>query len=413
MKTMKKMMTLLAVAGLVLALAPAAQAGTILDNVENHLDYTFIATAGSGTSSGAPATPYVGLTAVVGPNVVYVYSSDKVAHTGTITYTAGFGPGNTIQAGTYVYTMSLGQLAAPRPGFQQWDMRLQTTSGRIVLANVVTNTPYVPPAYVHNVTATPAWTNTTKTYTINPSDPLIGQEFTWAADWSNRPEGNTTFDEIFAVFDAVSIEFTAAIPTVASITLDNNTVASNAPPGELVGTLSMLVTNPANFAFSVVASGPDYTYFDIATGTTNLRTAKWIDSDSYDIMILATNSGDGFWVTNAFTITATDPGGRPNFVVGATVAPDDIADDTVVGVMQSSPSATTYSLVGGRTDMFDITGVTNLVVDNAATAWTGLVLGDVAYVSVDAVSGSFTNTLIVGVEVASTALPAGTIFLFQ
>ena len=173
-------------------------------------------------------------------------------------------------------------------------------------------------------------------------------------------------------------------------------------------------TNAANFAFSVVASGPDYTYFDIATGTTNLRTAKFIDSASYDIMILATNSGDGFWVTNAFTITTTDPGPvQPNFVVGATVAPLDITDGTVVGVMRSSPSATSYSVVGGRTDMFDITGVTNLVVDNAATAWTGLVLGDVAYVSVDAVSGSFTNTLIVGVEVANVGLPAGTIFLFQ
>jgi len=42
MKTMKKMMTLLAVAGLVLALAPAAQAATITytDDVENAGDYT-------------------------------------------------------------------------------------------------------------------------------------------------------------------------------------------------------------------------------------------------------------------------------------------------------------------------------------------------------------------------------------
>ena len=126
-----------------------------------------------------------------------------------------------------------------------------------------------------------------------------------------------------------------------------DTVASNAPPGELVGTLSMENTNAANFAFSVVASGPDYTYFDIANGTTNLRTTTWIDSDEYTIMLLATNSGDGFWVTNAFTITASAVDVDPIFAVSAEVE-FPAADGDIVGVMTTVTAGVTFSFVGGR-----------------------------------------------------------------
>ena len=218
----KHRMSSAALAGLVLALAPAAQAAIIIDNVEDEGDYTFIHTTGGGTNAynavAANPTPYNGLSAVAGTNVVYVYNNMPGEQTGTVTHTLGFGSDNTIQAGTYVYTMSVGQPATTRPGFQQWDMRLQTTSGGTELANVVNTIAYVPPTYVHNVTATAAWVSTTKTYTINPGDSLIGEEFTWAADWSNRASGNTTNDDIWGVFDAVSIEFTA-IPEPSSFAL--------------------------------------------------------------------------------------------------------------------------------------------------------------------------------------------------
>ena len=102
----------------------------------------------------------------------------------------------------------------------------------------------------------------------------------------------------------------------------------------------------------------------------------------------------------------------PIFVVGAEVE-FPAADGDIVGVMTTVTAGVTFSFVGGNDDLFTQDANNNLVVDNAATAWTGLVLGDVAYVTIDAVRGSETNTLIVGVEVAVTGLPAGTIFLFQ
>ena len=206
-----------ALAGLVLALAPAAQAATIIDNVEDEGDYTY-SHVGGGTNSNVDEIgdgTYNGGIAVAGDRFVYIYNSQNGEHTGTVTHTAGFGAGNSIQAGTYAFSMSAGVLDNnSRPNFQQWDIRLETTLGATELSNVVNTVPYVPVSY----TAGAAWASTTKTYTINPGDSLIGEEFTWAADWSNRASGNTTNDDIWGVFDAVSIEFTA-IPEPSSFAL--------------------------------------------------------------------------------------------------------------------------------------------------------------------------------------------------
>ena len=53
----------------------------------------------------------------------------------------------------------------------------------------------------------------------------------------------------------------------------------------------------------------------------------------------------------------------------------------MVGVMQSSPTGSIFSVAGGRTDLFTISG-TNLVVQNATTAWTGVEAGDAAFLRV-------------------------------
>ena len=184
-------------------------------------------------------------------------------------------------------------------------------------------------------------------------------------------------------------------------------VSTNAAPGELVDTLSMVVTNPADFAFSVVASGPDYTYFDIATGTTNLRTTTWIDSDAYTIMILATNSGDGAWVTK-FTITASAVAVDPIFAVGAEVE-FPVADGDIVGVMTTVTAGVTFSFVGGNDDLFTQDANNNLIVTNFAD-WGGL--DTTSYVTLRATGGSGSTDMVVGVTVVS-GVPAGTIFLFQ
>jgi hypothetical protein len=200
MKTMKKMMTLLAVAGLVLALSPAAQATTITDDVEYLADYTI---THSGWTEFEPAA-WRGLSPVAGDFFITGYSTPPVntAASGTFTFTAGFGAGNLIQAGTYAFTISVGDTDwSNRASFEYFNHRLQTTVGATELPNPVVTKPFVE---LTNNDVIAEWTTTIITYTVPAGHELIGEEFTWAASFGH---GVITEDYAAAGFDAVSIEF--------------------------------------------------------------------------------------------------------------------------------------------------------------------------------------------------------------
>ena len=130
------------------------------------------------------------------------------------TLIAGFGSGNEIQAGTYVFTISVGDSNSSRSAFTIFEHRLQTTVGGTVLPNGVVTTPYVPLVNQWTgdggvTTGTPniaEWTTTVITYTVPAGHGLIGQEFTWGADVTGGADGNG----IYGTFDKVHIEFTAS-----------------------------------------------------------------------------------------------------------------------------------------------------------------------------------------------------------
>ena len=130
-------------------------------------------------------------------------TSFKSSTSSEATLIAGFGSGNEIQAGTYVFTISVGDANSSRSGFTTFEHRLQTTVGATVLPNGVVTTPYVP--LVNQSPNIAEWTTTTITYTVPAGHALIGQEFTWGADVTGGADGKG----IYGVFDKVHIEFTA------------------------------------------------------------------------------------------------------------------------------------------------------------------------------------------------------------
>ena len=203
--SMLNVLVSVAVSVLVLALAPVAQAVTITDDVESAAAYTISSKAALDTrvNPTAPAP-------VVGPNVVGISSSIHGHPSGSITYSDGFGDDHLIKAGTYVFTMYVGDTGA-EGGFTTFTTRLQTTVGANELSEPVLNTAFVAPA-------ANTWTNTTVTYTVSATNAHIGQAFTWAADYRRANKSD-------AIFDAVSIEFTPSPPTSSGIDLRAYTTA--------------------------------------------------------------------------------------------------------------------------------------------------------------------------------------------
>jgi hypothetical protein len=171
-----------------------------------------------------------------------------------------------------------------------------------------------------------------------------------------------------------------------------------------------MVNTNGTFTYSLKESG-DYTYFDIPeTGSTNkLRTAKWIDSASYAISVIATESGGGgLVVTNDFTITvdlATSDDWV--FVVSADVQVG-AADGTVIGTAETSRPGATFAVAGGLTNLFYFEG-DDLKVTNSAD-WGAI--GTTNYVTIQASGGGVTNELIVAASVVNGAT-SGTTFRFR
>ena len=142
----------------------------------------------------------------------------------------------------------------------------------------------------------------------------------------------------------------AAVPYV---NLSSDSVASDGPPNTLVGNLSMGATN-GTFTYTL-ESGGDNDNFSIASGSTNLSTAAWMDAGSYNISIVGTEApgGGDLLVTNDYTITVTAPT-RLMLTVEAQMDGSPTASSQV-GILRAQPgSGTTFDIVGGRVDLFEI-----------------------------------------------------------
>jgi hypothetical protein len=138
----------------------------------------------------------------------------------------------------------------------------------------------------------------------------------------------------------------------------------------------------------------------------------WIATNSYAISIAAAKDGTPL-VTNDFTITVDAiPSDYHAFVVAAEVDSGVASGGEVVGQLQSmavNPSAWTYSLVDGRTDLFEVTGSTNVVQVSGTDPGP---VGTVNYLQIQADNTTSTNFLVVAVEVVSGSSEA-TLFRFQ
>lgn len=202
--------------------------------------------------------------------------------------------------------------------------------------------------------------------------------------------------------------------TPSAVQLSGTSVASNAVIGTLVGDLSFTTNDQSGITYSlpVTATGPDSGSFQI-TSVTNLRTAATIAQASYAISVEA-HSGGASLGTNDFTITV-DPVANTYsaFIVSAEVAAGVATGGELVGVLQAEgadPSAFTFSLTSGRTDLFEIDGTgTNLVQVGGTDPG---VAGTVNGIRIQAANAVTTNNLVVAVQVVD-GTPSGTLFMFR
>jgi len=163
---------------------------------------------------------------------------------------------------------------------------------------------------------------------------------------ADSPNGSDTF----AVLGAVTLEELPAAPDPA-VTLDGSTstdsIASNAPVGTLVGTLSMVNTNPAGFAYSLDAG--DTTHFDIPGGTSNLVTKTALGAGPYGVKIVGAKGA--FSVTNDFEITVTAP-------VTVDLSNTDMTANAAVGAQVGTLSMANAGSQAGFTYALDPSGDT-------------------------------------------------------
>jgi len=187
------------------------------------------------------------------------------------------------------------------------------------------------------------------------------------------------------------------------------TVASNAPPGTLVGNLSMGATN-GTFVYTL-ESGGDNDNFSIASGSTNLRTAAWMDAALNNISIVGTETGGGgLVVTNDFVINVTAP---THLLLKVTATMD--ASPTAssqVGILGAQPgSGTSFEIVSGREDLFEIDGSgTNLMQVVGSDPGSA---GEVHYVEVKASNAGVTSDAYYLIESTVVSPPAGTLILIR
>jgi len=344
---MKKMITLFAIAGMVLALAPAAQAapGEIISGVTatassefpNRLAADAVNGDGMVSGSGAGGThngtgsyddgwqgtqPTIawlkvdlGVTGIVGKMYVWNGQSnlpDRGAKTVDIYYATTDPGNNTHLSGTAFNTT----------GWTLWD------GGATAFAQHPNTATYLP----------------SDTITLNlPNVRYIALNIT-ASHEASSTRANVSINEL---------QFEEGTPAGPTVQLDGDTTGSvdeNEAIGTVVGGIGTINTGSwgaTNFAF---AGGTDDASFTIGgTGGTNLLTAEIFDKetkDSYSIDVKA-DDGAGTSTTNTFTITIDNVveawGG---IYASASVAPG----ETEVATLASVPgdnTGVTYTIIAG------------------------------------------------------------------
>jgi len=143
----------------------------------------------------------------------------------------------------------------------------------------------------------------------------------------------------------------------SALTLSHATVAEDAPPGTVVGTLGVTDPDPGDsHTYALVAGEGDGGNGAFAIEGQALRTAVALDGSqsSYAIRVRATDA-QGAWVEEVFAITVLDVNHAPTGLdlTGATVA-EDAPLGTAVGTLSTTdPDAGdshTYTLVAGEGD---------------------------------------------------------------
>jgi hypothetical protein len=142
-----------------------------------------------------------------------------------------------------------------------------------------------------------------------------------------------------------------------TVSLSGTSVDANDPPGTLVGTLSMAIVN-GPYTFTKTGNGNNHTAFEIPSGTNELRTTAFLDAaPPFEVEIQGVGI-DGN-ATNSFTITL-NPATYSAFIASAGVTAGVPGGGEVVATLSArdsdASSITTFGIVGGRDDLFQISG---------------------------------------------------------
>jgi hypothetical protein len=241
----------------VLAAAPARATIIATDDVEA-LNYT-----GAGPAAFAANSGDLGLTSVVGTKHVRASSSSTGAQSGTIHFTTGFGASTLIAAGTYTLTVYAGQCSIRR-SYATFAPRLETTGGtELPGKNVLT--PYVEPS----PQGVGVWVQTQVQYVVPAGHALIGQEFTWEADWTHASGA-----QLAHAFDAASVDFAPLAPEIGIVNtppIDFGPVLLN-----MTNDVTVTVTNSGSAVLNITNftfSGTDAARFSVLSPTGSVAAA--------------------------------------------------------------------------------------------------------------------------------------------
>jgi hypothetical protein len=414
---MKKLITLFAVLGMVLALAPAAQAAPVTNPASfnpvplGNYRLMFVTTATTTGSSPDLAVVYNPIAQTAGDAVFAGHTWTAVAGNSTVSARAN--------TGAYV----VGDGASYSDAI---DVPIYTANGNLVAANnaalwagagvnQMADQLGVAPGF-DNQSAWGGW--------------LAGGDIIPAASGSNfngplgETVGNPTTFQTYKepwVFGSSTAATTLPLVSLSSVIggtpaspevrLDGGTtgnVDENQPIGTVVGGLSTVVTDgwaATNFAF---AGGTDDASFTIGgTGGTNLLTAEIFDEDvksSYSIDVKA-DDGAGTATTNTFTITI---GSVTEDLDRMFANAEVLSTTTLAATLEAMAGTPAYAITADEyhAALFEILNTDELHLKTAATAGQ---VGDEYFVEV-AASGAITDSMLIKVTVVSGA-PAGTVLI--